>query len=129
MYYPVLYFTKNRWHGIRHCAVTTGKVVGFSFLAIGMAAVMLLPTYISMQSTYYISAEMPESLSFYNDAIDVINQLLPYSELTYREGLPNLYCGMMVVILLVFYLTGKTFSLREKLINSIFLMVMFLSLT
>lgn len=128
VYYPVLYFTKNRWHGIRHCAVTTGKAVGFSFLAIGMAAVMLLPTYISMQSTYYISAEMPESLSFYNDAIDVINQLLPYSELTYREGLPNLYCGMMVVILLVFYLTGKTFSLREKLINSIFLMVMFLSL-
>lgn len=128
VYYPVLYFTKNRWQGIRHCAVTTGKAAGFSLLSIGMAAVMLLPTYISMQSTYYISAEMPSTLSFYNDAIDIVNQLLPYSQLTYREGLPNLYCGMMVVILLVLYMTGKRFSLREKLINSAFLVVMFLSL-
>ena len=107
-YYPVLYFTKVKWQGIKSCAKTTGKAVGFSLLAVAMAAVMLLPTYISMQSTYYISSDMPENITFYNDALDVINQMLPYSEVTYREGLPNLYCGMLVVILVVFYITGKT---------------------
>ena len=116
-YYPVLYFLKNRGQGVKKCAATTGRAVGYSFLAIGMAAVMLLPTYISMQNTFYISSDMPESMSFYNDALDVLNQLLPYSQLTYREGLPNLYCGMLVVILLVIYLTGRSFSLREKLLN------------
>ncbi|MEI3517965.1 MAG: hypothetical protein V8R14_00295 [Clostridia bacterium] len=41
-----------------------GQSAFSSLLAIVMAAVMLLPTYISMQSTYYISMEMPESPSF-----------------------------------------------------------------
>lgn len=127
-YYPVLYFLKNRGQGVKKCAATTGRAVGYSFLAIGMAAVMLLPTYISMQNTFYISSDMPETMSFYNDALDVLNQLLPYSQLTYREGLPNLYCGMLVVILLVIYLTGRSFSLREKLLNCGFLVFMFLSL-
>lgn len=127
-YYPVLYFTKVKWQGIRSCAVMMGKAVGFSLLGVIMAAVMLLPTYISMQSTYYISADMPENIVFYNDALDIMNQLLPYSEVTYRSGLPNLYCGMLIVILLVFYITGKSFKTREKLINMGFLAFLFLSL-
>lgn len=127
-YFPVLYLTKRRWQGLKSCAVTTGKAVGFSLLAIAMAAVMLLPTYISMQSTYYISADMPENIVFYNDALDILNQMLPYSELTYRDGLPNLYCGMFIVILLVFYVMSKSFSIKEKLINGVFLGFIFLSL-
>ena len=127
-YYPALYFLKNRWSGIRSCAVMTGKAAGFSLLAIAMAAVMLLPTYLSMQSTYYISADMPDSISFYNDALDVINQLLPYSELTYRDGLPNLCCGMLTVMMFVFYMTERSVRLKEKLINAAFLLLMFLSL-
>ncbi len=127
-YYPALYFIRVRRGGLKRCAVTTGKAVGFSLLGVVMASVMLLPTYISMQETYYISAEMPEDLMFYNDALDLLNQLLPYSELTYREGLPNLYCGILVVILLVFYMISRSISLREKLINGLFLLFMFFSL-
>ncbi len=128
VYYPALYFTKYKWRGIKSCAVITGKAVGFSVLGIAMAAVMLLPTYISMQSTYYISSDMPENLIFYNDALDILNQLLPYSQLTFREGLPNLYCGMLIVILLVFYWVSGSVNAREKLINGALLIFMFLSL-
>ena len=127
-YYPVLYFTKVRNGTAKGCAIITGKAVGYSFLAIAMSAVMLLPTYISMQNTYYISADMPESWSFYNDALDVLNQLLPNAELTFREGLPNLYCGMLVVILMVLYVASERIGLREKLINGAFLIFMFFSL-
>ena len=74
-----------------------------------MSAVMLLPTWMSMQSTYYISADMPEKTELYNDLLDILNQMLPNAELTYREGLPNLYCGMFVVILLVFYWISRRF--------------------
>jgi len=127
-YYPVLYFTKKKWNGIRKCAVTTGKAAGFSVLGICMAAVMLLPTYISMQTTYYISSEMPETTTIYEDALDIVNQLLPYSELTYRDGLPNLCCGMFVVILLVFYILSKSISIKEKALNGFFLVFIFFSL-
>ncbi len=127
-YYPVLYFLKVQAGGIRKCAVTTGKAIGYSFLGIAMAAVMLLPTYISMQSTYYISSDMPKDWDIYNDALDVINQLFPYTELTFREGLPNLYCGMIVVMMLVFYVLSESITLREKLLNGVFLLFLFFSL-
>ena len=54
--------------------------------------------------------------------------MLPNAELTYREGLPNLYCGMFVVILLVFYWISRTIPLREKLLNGAFLVFLIFSL-
>lgn len=127
-YYPVLYFLKVQAGGVKKCAVTTGKAVGYSLLGVAMASVMLIPTYLSMQSTYYISSDMPDNWLIYNDALDVLNQLLPYTELTFREGLPNLYCGMIVVIMLVFYVISESIPLREKLLNGVFLLFMFFSL-
>lgn len=127
-YYPVLYFAKTRGESAVHFFRTTARAVGYSLLGVAMAAVMLLPTWLSMQSTYYISADMPEQIEFYHDLLDVINQLLPNAQLTYREGLPNLYCGMFVVILLVCYWISRTISLREKVLYGAFLVFLLLSL-
>lgn len=127
-YYPVLYFIKVQGESAGHFFKTTGRAVGYSLLGVLMSAVMLLPTWMSMQSTYYISADMPEKTELYNDLLDILNQMLPNAELTYREGLPNLYCGMFVVILLVFYWISRTIPLREKLLNGAFLVFLILSL-
>lgn len=127
-YYPVLYFIKVQGESAEHFFKTTGRAVGYSLLGVLMSAVMLLPTWLSMQSTYYISADMPEKTELYNDLLDILNQMLPNAELTYREGLPNLYCGMFVVILLVFYWISRTIPLREKLLNGAFLAFLIFSL-
>ncbi len=127
-YYPVLYFIKVQGESAGHFFKTTGRAVGYSLLGVLMSAVMLLPTWMSMQSTYYISADMPEKTELYNDLLDILNQMLPNAELTYREGLPNLYCGMFVVILLVFYWISRTITLREKLLNGAFLVFLIFSL-
>ena len=127
-YYPVLYFIKVQGESAGHFFKTTGRAVGYSLLGVLMSAVMLLPTWLSMQSTYYISTDMPEKTELYNDLLDILNQMLPNAELTYREGLPNLYCGMFVVILLVFYWISRTIPLREKLLNGAFLVFLIFSL-
>lgn len=127
-YYLVLYFIKVQGESAGHFFKTTGRAVGYSLLGVLMSAVMLLPTWMSMQSTYYISADMPEKTELYNDLLDILNQMLPNAELTYREGLPNLYCGMFVVILLVFYWISRTIPLREKLLNGAFLVFLIFSL-
>lgn len=127
-YYPVLYFIKVQGESAGHFFKTTGRAVGYSLLGVLMSAVMLLPTWMSMQSTYYTSADMPEKTELYNDLLDILNQMLPNAELTYREGLPNLYCGMFVVILLVFYWISRTIPLREKLLNGAFLVFLIFSL-
>lgn len=126
-YYPVLYFIKDR-SGVKECAVTTAKAVGFSFMGIAMAAVMLLPTYLSMGKTYYFKSQMQEEWSFYNSFIDILRQFLPGYELTFREGLPNLYCGAAAVVMVVFYYISRRISLREKFLNSLMLVFLLFSL-
>ena len=127
-YFPVTYFIQVRNKGKIHCLFTTLRAVGYSLLAIAMSAVMLLPTYLSMQSTYYIDSEMPDTWEFYSSAMDLLNQLLPDSQLTYREGLPNVYCGLLVVMLVIFFIVDKTIKLKEKTVNIGLLCFLFLSL-
>ena len=128
VYYPVLYFITVRDRGAKACLLTTLKAVGASLLGICMAAVMLLPTYISMQNAYYFSSSMPEDWSLYNDALNVINQLLPASHLTYLDGLPNLCCGFLVTVMLACYFISREIPYREKVLHGAFLVFMYLSL-
>lgn len=127
-YYPVLYFTISQSRGVRGCFGTTLKAVGCSLLAITMAAVMLLPTYISMKNAYYFTSEMPEDWTISNDVLDILNQLLPNAHLTYIEGLPNLCCGLLVTIMFVIYFISREIPLKEKLLNGAFLLFMYFSL-
>ena len=128
LYYPVYYFITVRGRGAKACLYTTIRAVAASLLGIGMSAVMLLPTYISMQDAYYFSSTMPEDWSFYYDALDIINQLFPGSHLTYLDGLPNLCCGFLVTMMLACYYISREIPYREKVLNGAFLVFMFLSL-
>ena len=128
VYYPVLYFIKTPGNGAKGCLCITLKAVGCSVLAIAMAAVMLLPTYISMKNAYYFSSDMPEDWTLYEDVLDILNQLLPNAHLTYIEGLPNLCCGLLVTLMLVVYFITREIPVKEKLLNGAFLFFMFFSL-
>lgn len=128
LYYPVLYFITVRDRGARACLFTTIRAVAASFIGIGLSAVMLLPTYISMQNAYYFSSEMPEDWSFYYDALDVLNQLLPAAHLTHLEGLPNLCCGYLVTVMVICYFMSREIPVREKVLNGAFFVFMFFSL-
>lgn len=127
-YYPVLYFSKRRRLGAAGCLRVTGKAVLCSFTGIFMAGVTLLPTFLSLQNTYYIDSEMPTETAFYESLLDLLANLLPNMEPTVREGLPNLYCGLLCVILFVYFLLSKRIALRKKLLNCALLGFLFLSL-
>ena len=128
VYYPVFYFITVRDRGAKACLFTTLRAVGASLLGIAMSAVMLLPTFISMQNAYYFSSSMPEDWSFYYDVLDVVNQMFPVAHLTYLEGLPNLCCGFFVTAMLACYYISNEISYREKILNGAFLIFMFLCL-
>lgn len=127
VFYPVLYFINIKNGGMKACLLTTGKALGCSMLGILMAGAMMIPTYISMQDTYYFDAEMPTDWSFYAHALEVLNQLLPNAHLTYLDGLPNLCCSLLVTIMMAFYFVTKEIPIREKGLFGIILVFMFLS--
>lgn len=127
-YYPILYFSRREAKGAKVCAQTTGKAVLFSLIGIAMTAVLLIPTVLSMQNTYYIDSEMPENSYFFNPLLSVITNLMPNVPLTVREGLPNIYCGLLTVMLVVFYMVCKSIPLRRRILNCIMLAFLFVSL-
>lgn len=128
VYYPVVYFINVSGKGAKACLATTVKAVLCSFLAIGMSAVMMLPTYLGMKSAYYFSSEMPDEWEFYEDALDILNQLLPNAHLTYIEGLPNICCGLLATLMFIMYFICSRISIKEKNLNAAFLVFMFFSL-
>lgn len=127
-YYPVLYFSRDIKRGALGCLRITGKAVLCSLTGIFMAGVTLFPTFLNMQNTYYIDSEMPEDSSFYHSLLDLATNLLPETQLTVREGLPNIYCGLLCFMLAILFLALKSVSLRRKVLNCGLLAFLFLSL-
>lgn len=127
-YYPILYFSRTKKRGIAGCARITGKAVLCSAVGIMISGITLLPTFLNMQNTYYIDSQMPTDSTFYSPLMDVITNLLPNTQLTVREGLPNIYCGLITVMMFVFFLLAKRIPVRKKFLNCLFLAFLILSL-
>ena len=128
LYALVIYFGKPRTGGGYAFLETAGKTALYSVIGLAMSCAMFLPTWFAMKHAYYFADAAPEDWIFYNDPLEVFNQLLPNAQLSFREGLPNIYCGLIVVILLVFYYASRTIPLRQKVVNGLLLALFFFSL-
>ncbi|MGN0114611.1 MAG: YfhO family protein, partial [Acutalibacteraceae bacterium] len=127
IYYPVIYFSRLKPRGAKYFIAVTVKTAFFSALAACIAAVILIPTYFSMQNTYYIEPSFPQTNSFYNPILDVISNLLPNVDLTVRGGLPNIYCGVISFMMAVLFLLCKKIPVRQKILNCSVLAFLILS--
>ena len=108
----------------------------FSLLAIGMTAVLELPTLAALQNTQSSVNQFPEGFKLniadentWLGLLDAMRQVAGNVgggvEPNFKEGLPNLYCGVGMVILSFLFLTAKRVKLREK-ICSVFLLIFFI---
>ena len=127
IYYPVIYFSRLKPRGTKYFIAVSVKTAFFSALAACIAAVILIPTYFSMQNTYYIEPSFPTTNSFYNPILDVVSNLLPNVELTVRGGLPNIYCGVISFMMAVLFLLCKKIPVRQKVLNCSILAFLILS--
>lgn len=94
---------------------------GASFIAAGLIAFMLLPTFCTLQQTSATSGDFPSSTSLYFDIFDFLANHLASVDPTIRSSgddvLPNVYCGILTLILAPLYLMTKSISKKEKLVN------------
>ncbi len=115
-----------RWQGFKRFFMDLGRIALFSALAIGMTAILELPAYAALQTTESSTNAFPEEfrLNMTTDhtwkglletMVKVAGQMAGGYEPTWKEGLPNLYCGIGSVLLGFLYLTAKDVKLRDKL--------------
>jgi uncharacterized membrane protein YfhO len=127
LYYPVCLFKYHDFKKPSLLIKRTGQFAGFSLLSAGLSAILLLPTFFQLKSTSAAGDIFPKTLENYFDLFDYITRHFTAVSPSIREGAPNMYCGIVVLILLPMYFLCKSIPLKEKLWNLALLLVLILS--
>ncbi|MGN0467277.1 MAG: YfhO family protein, partial [Acutalibacteraceae bacterium] len=107
------------------------RFAGASLLAAGLIAFALIPTYKILQTCSATSGSFPDDLKSYFNFFDFFANHLAALETTIRSSgddvLPNVYCGMLAVILAPLFFFTKSISKKEKLTTLGLLAVFYIS--
>lgn len=125
-----------RWQGFKKFFLDLLRIALFSILAIGMTAILELPTLAALQTTQSSVNKFPSTFRLnitkehtFMGLLDAMRQvagnmnggLVP----SFKEGLPNLYCGIGTIIFAFLFLTCKQVKVRDK-ICTVFLLLLFM---
>ena len=130
----------SRWRSFGRFCADFVRIGWFTVLAIGMSCILELPALAGLQNTQSSVNKFPEGFKLniadentWAGLFDAMRQVagntLGGVEPSFKEGLPNLYCGVGSMILAVLFLTCKEVKLRDKffsLVLLIFFMVSFI---
>lgn len=104
---------------------------GSSVLAAMIAAFALLPVFFILQTSSATNSSFPSSFSTYFNIFDFFANHMAGVEPTIRSSgdavYPNIYCGIITLILVPLFMFSKKFSLKEKIATTAVIGFFFLS--
>lgn len=107
------------------------KFAFYSILAVGLVAIALLPLIEVLSSSSATSGTSPTEYKKYFSVFDFLANHLAATEPTIRSSgtdvLPNVYCGMLTLILVPLYLFCSKIPVREKVAHICLLGVLYFS--
>lgn len=104
------------------------QILLFSIIGLALTAILVLPAYMALKLTYSGgNSSFPEEMTFYKNFKEVLGNLLAFQTPTHLEGLPNLYCSLLAVIMIGVHALSKKISIREKIVVLILLTFLIIS--
>ena len=124
-----------RWQGFKRFFLDLGTIALYSLLAIGMTAILELPAFAALQTTQSSVNQFPQGFKMNIASENTVPGLLDAMRQvagnmaggispTFKEGLPNVYCGVGTMMLAWLYLMARDVKLRDK-ICAVVLLVFF----
>ncbi len=114
LYAPVLLLLGPR-QTARQLAAGMLRFAGYSLLAGGMCAVLLVPAWMGLQTSYAGQIQLPELLGYYFSPLQVLARHLANVRAEYQlEHWPNIYCGVWVLLLVPLYLGCRGIRRKER---------------
>ncbi len=115
-----------RWGGWKKFFADLFRIGVFSLLAIGMTAVLSLSALSALQTTQSSVNQFPTgfrlNIADSNTLLGLLDAMRQVAgnmggaiEPNFKEGLPNVYCGIISVVLMFLYLMAKDVKLRDKI--------------
>ncbi len=122
VYFFIYFFSENKEHFFR----TFLRIQGLSVISILLAMVVLLPTYVAITKTGNYETMGEEDLGLFYFSLPVhLMQLLPGCKVTIIDGPPNLYSGLITVLLCFMYALNRDIEKRRRIIKTAFLLFVF----
>ena len=107
------------------------RFAGASLLAGLLCAFFLLPVYFILTGSSATSGDFPKTAKLYFSAFEFIKSHFAFLETTIRSSgedvLPNVYCGVISLILVPLFVVNKNIKLKEKGIYISILLFLFVS--
>ena len=115
-----------RWQGWKRFFLDLGRIALFSILAIGLTAILELPAFAALQTTQSSVNKFPSGFKLNIASSNTVKGLLDAmrqvagnmggtTKPNFKEGLPNIYCGVIALYLGILYLMAGDVKLRDKL--------------
>ena len=125
----------SRFRGFKRLLGDLSVIALFSLLALGMTAILTLPAYAALQTTYSSVNTFPKGFDLniadedtWKGLFDAMRQVAGNMnaclEPTFKTGLPNLYCGLCTNMLAILFLTCKQIRWRDR-ISCVVMLVFF----
>lgn len=122
--------------GWKRLLADLGLMALFSGIAIAMTAFLEWPAFVALGTTNSSVNQFPTGFKLniahentWKGLLDAMRQVAGNTagglSPSFKEGLPNLYCGILSLMLMVQFFATKKFKLREKLCN-LFLLLFFM---
>ncbi len=99
-----------------------------SILAAGISAVTLLPTIKALMRTSASGDVFPDAFSFFEPFIDFSSRLLTMSSLSIRDGMPNIYIGCIVFLILPLFFINKKIPSATKISHALLMFFLIFSM-
>lgn len=103
------------------------NIILFSALSIMMSAVVTLPTMIALRNTVK-QDNQPTKWSVIRGWAETLANFLAYVKPTSKEGLPNIYCGVICIVFFLIFYNLKKITVREKIVYMVLVLIYFASI-
>ncbi len=90
-------------------------VVLLSLLAVGIAAVVIVPVFEGMKLAYGLSSADPKKMKTYTTLFDTLNRFMPFIKPSVVDGLPNLTLGSLGSLFFILFFVQDTHKLKAKI--------------
>lgn len=117
-------------NGEKHPLLRLWRLCYLSLIAVGLDGVFLIPTALELANSPKDITQLGLELGGKNLAIsDILSKMvtLSYDDIEARFGLPQVFCGVLFLILLIGFFTDLARSVREKLTTAVLLGIFIIS--
>lgn len=129
-----------QWKGLKDFFFKLKNMAVFTTISLCISAFMAIPAFMGLQNTYSTVNKWPTTYSINLGATNdlagtleafakILSNMIAFITPNTKEAdaLPNIYCGILAIVLAIVFLTSHKISKREKIFNSCLLVFITLS--